>query len=813
MDYEKLGLFYLGRQIDRETKRVLDVPVLYDSADLVTHGVILGMTGSGKTGLGIDLIEEAAIDGVPVIAIDPKGDLANLLLTFPGLSADEFAPWINGDEARAARLTPEAFAAAEADRWKKGLADSGQDGGRIARLKAAAEFAIYTPGSTVGRPLSIVKSFAAPPPVIAADAELLGERVGTAATSLLTLAGLDATPLQSREHILLSTLLSEAWRNGRDLNLAALIGQVQSPTVAKIGVLDLESFFPASDRFALAMRLNNLLAAPGFGAWMAGDALDIDRLLFSAQGTPRVSVISIAHLNDQERMFFVSLFLNELVGWMRAQRGTSSLRALIYFDEVVGFLPPVANPPSKTPLLMLLKQARAFGLGMTLATQNPVDLDYKALSNAGTWMLGRLQTERDKARLLDGLEGVAASTGEGFDRAQLDRLISSLDKRVFLLHNVHERDPLLFQTRWSMSYLRGPLGRDELKRLAHTTASATTASKTTAASTPGSVASAAAVAAGQSPAPAASGPQPPPETPSSTQAPVLDPGIPQYFAPGAGSTWVPALLGSARITYADRTLGVDDSRDVVVTTPITNLAVPVDWEQAEPANFTAADLTRSAGSDELIFAELPPEASKPKSYAGWSKEFARWAGRAQAIELFRHARTELTSHPDETERDFRIRVQHALREGRDQAINDVRRKYAARIAGLDHQIRRAAQTTERQQQQASESKMQVGISLATTVFGALLGRKAVSLSTLGRATTTARGVGRAGREAEEVSVAKANQASLTEQRDSLTADIERDAAAVSAEWDRSADQLEQVLVKPKRGGVSVQLVALVWLPQ
>src|SRR5688572_28245170 len=467
MDFEKLGLFYLGRELDRSQQSAKSnqqsVPLLYDSSDLVTHAVIAGMTGSGKTGLGIDLIEECAIDGVPVIAIDPKGDLGNVLLTFPGLAPEDFLPWVDQDEARRAGQTKEAFAAAEAAKWSKGLAEWGQDGRRIEKLRDAAEFALYTPGSAAGRPLSIVKSFAAPDPEIVNDAELLQDRVTTAATSVLTLAGVAAEPIKSREHVLIATLFSESWRAGRDLDLASLITQIQTPPIAKVGIVDLESFFPSKDRFALAMQLNQLLAAPGFQAWMDGEALDIDRLLFGLNGRPRVSVISIAHLDDQERMFFASLLLNEIVGWMRSQRGTSSLRAVIYFDEIFGFLPPVANPPSKPPLLTLLKQARAFGMGLVVATQNPVDLDYKGLSNVGTWFLGRLQTERDKQRLMDGLEGAAA--GGKFDRAGMEQTLAGLGNRVFLLHNVHEDEPVLFQTRWALSYLRGPLTRPEIKRL------------------------------------------------------------------------------------------------------------------------------------------------------------------------------------------------------------------------------------------------------------------------------------------------------------------------------------------------------------
>src|SRR5687767_3853513 len=531
MDFEKLGLFYLGRELDRSQQSAKSnqqsVPLLYDSSDLVTHGVIVGMTGSGKTGLGIDLIEECAIDGIPVIAIDPKGDLGNLLLTFPRLAAEDFLPWVDRDEARRNGQTPEAFAAAEAARWAKGLADWGQDGRRIERLRDAAEFAVYTPGSSTGRPLSIMKSFAAPDPEIVNDAELLQDRVTTAATSVLTLAGVDAEPIKSREHVLIANLFTDSWRAGRDLDLATLIAQIQSPPIAKVGVVDLDSFFAAKDRFALAMQLNQLLAAPGFQAWLEGEALDVDRLLYGLNGRPRVSVVSIAHLDDQERMFFVSLLLNEIVSWMRSQRGTSSLRALVYFDEIVGFLPPVANPPSKPPLLTLLKQARAFGLGVVVATQNPVDLDYKALSNAGTWMLGRLQTERDKARVLDGLEGAAAAAGSGFDRASLDKMLSALGKRQFLLHNVHEPQPIVFETRWTMSYLRGPLSRPDIARLTRA-------------------------------APVAVSPQPvdPPKPArivtiaGEGAPPVMDPSIEQFFVPG-GSHYVPMLLGAARIAYSD----------------------------------------------------------------------------------------------------------------------------------------------------------------------------------------------------------------------------------------------------------------------
>lgn len=790
-DFEKLGLFYLGREVDPATKSRGETPLLYDSSDLVTHGVIVGMTGSGKTGLGIDLIEEAAIDGVPVIAIDPKGDLGNLLLTFPGLSASEFTPWVNPDEARRAGQSAEAFGQSEATRWAKGLAEWGQDGARITRLREAAEFAIYTPGSASGRPMSVVRSFAAPEPAVLDDPELLSDRVTTAATSVLTLAGVDAEPLRSREHVLVSTLFTGAWRAGLNLDLPALIAQVQTPPLTRVGVLDLESFYPAKDRFALAMQLNQLLAAPGFSAWLQGEPLDVDRLLYGANGRPRISIVSLAHLDDHERMFFVSLLLNELVGWMRSQRGTSSLRALVYFDEIAGFLPPVANPPSKAPLLTLLKQARAFGLGLTVATQNPVDLDYKALANAGTWMLGRLQTDRDKARVLDGLEGAAGTAGAGFDRAEIDRLLSSLGKRMFLLHNVHEKQPVLFETRWALSYLRGPLGRDEIRSLTGTRPAPPSMPVPTVPTVPG---------------------VPKGSVPSLPTAPVLDPAIQQYFVPG-GDSYLPMVLGVAKVSYSDAKLGLDETREVAVLTPIGDGPVALDWEHAEPVDFAVKDLLTAPEGPAARFAPLPASAAKPKSYATWEKDFARWAAQSQSIELFKSPRAKMLSAPDESERDFRIRVGNDAREARDAALAKVREKYASKLTTLEDRIRRAEQAVQVQSEQSAGAKVSAAVSIGATIFGALLGRKAVSAGTLGRATTAARGMGKIGKEAQDVTRASETVAALTGQRRDLQAALEADLQAVAAEWDRSAEALERVLVKPRRGGVSVQLVALAWVPR
>ncbi len=801
MNYEQLGLFYLGRRYDGATRQRTSEPVLYDSSDLLTHAVCIGMTGSGKTGLGIALIEEAAIDGLPVLAIDPKGDLANLMLTFPGLSAQEFQPWVNPDEARARQLTPEAFAAQEADRWKAGLAEWDQDGARIARLKAAAEVAVYTPGSRAGLPLSILETFKAPPQAVIDEPELLAARVQSVATSLLALAGVSGEATTSREHVLVSTLLQEAWRQGTNLDLASLIGQVQTPPMTRIGVLELDAFYPASERFALAMKLNNVLAAPGFATWLEGAPLDVATLLYTPAGKPRIAVVSIAHLSDAERMFVVALLLEQVLAWMRAQRGTTSLRAVLYMDELFGFLPPTANPPSKVPLLTLLKQARAFGLGCVLSTQNPVDLDYKALANAGTWFLGRLQTERDKARVLDGLEGVAAGSGEGFNRQQMDDLLSSLEKRVFLLHNVHDPAPRLLQSRWAMSYLRGPMGRDEIRALMDPQRAA--------------AATAADPAAAPAKSPAAAMPTSPPAAaaaPATASRPIVAPDVPQFFAPGTGDAWVPMLVGAARLTYSDAKLGLDETSDIVVWTPLTDGPVVADWEHAEPADFTVDALTtepRAGGT----FASLPQVAARPRSYAAWTKEFSSWASRSQSVELLRSGTTGVISHPGETEAAFRARVAHAAREARDEAIAKLRAKHAPKLAAIDERIRKAGAAIQKEEQQATESKFTTAVSVGASVLGAIFGRKVVSATNAGRVATAARGVGRIGRESQDVERAKANETALVAQRQALAELLEQDLQALQAAWSADAEVFDRVVVKPKRGGVQVQLVALVWRPE
>jgi len=801
-DFDKLGVFYLGREFDLKKNALKENLVLYDSRDLVTHAVCVGMTGSGKTGLCIGLLEEAVIDNIPAIVVDPKGDLANLLLTFPDLKEGDFLPWINEEEAQRKGISPQEYAAKQAALWKKGLAEWGQDGARIRKLRESAEFAIYTPGSTAGLPVSILKSFAFPGKAVADDSELLGERIGTTVTSLLNLLGTSADPIQSREHILLSTILDTAWKKGQDLDLAGFIQAIQTPPVARIGVFDLESFFPSKDRFAFAMKLNNLLAAPGFSAWLEGEPLSIDRMFFTAEGKPRVSIFSIAHLNDAERMFFVSLLLTQLLGWMRAQSGTTSLRTLFYMDEIFGYFPPVANPPSKAPLLTLLKQARAFGLGIVLATQNPVDLDYKGLSNTGTWFLGRLQTERDKERVLEGLEGAAAGGAGRFDRKRMEQILAGLGQRVFLMNNVHEDAPVVFQTRWVMSYLRGPLTRAQIKQLMDPVKSSQPepAPETRPAATP------AVAAKGRAAAPASARPALPPE-------------VSQMFLPvraaqpeGARLHYEPMLLGIAKVYYANAKVGVAAQKEVCLMAEFSDRPSRVDWDEAREAEVKESDLEKFPHDPDTSFGELPREASNAKSYPEWGTTFKEWIYRNKKLELFKSPSFGVVSDPGESERDFRIRLTQAAREKRDQQIERLRQKYVPKIGVLQDRIRRAEQAVEREKAQATQQKLSTAISFGATLLTALTGRKAVSQSTLGRAATTARSAGRTLKESQDIARADENVQALAKQLGDLQALLNQETEEVKASGDPLAENLEACEVRPKKTDISVSQVSLAWFP-
>ena len=795
VDYEKLGVFYLGKEFDPAANAIKDDLVLYDAKDLTTHAVCVGMTGSGKTGLCLSLLEEAAIDGVPAICIDPKGDLGNLMLAFPELRPADFQPWVDPSDATRKGLTVEELAAKTADTWRKGLAEWQQEPARIARLRDAVDINIYTPGAETGLPLSVLRSFAPPPAELLADSAALRDRVGAVVSGLLSLLGRDADPIQSRDHILLANILDTTWRSGQSLDMAGLINAVQKPPFDKVGAFDLDTFFPPKDRLGLAMAINNLLASPGFATWMKGEPLDAQRLLYTPEGKPRLSIISIGHLSDTERMFIVTLVLNEVISWMRNQSGTSSLRAILYMDEIFGYFPPTANPPSKIPMLTLLKQARAFGLGCVLATQNPVDLDYKGLANCGTWLIGRLQTERDKARVIEGLESALAGTGS-MDRSTLDKLMSALTQRVFLMRNVHQDAPYLMKSRWALSFLRGPLTGPEITRVM--------------AGKRGAAAPASTSTASPSAAPAATSVAAP-----VTARPAIPGDVTEYFLEGRSGQTVaeyrPMVMGLAKLHFVDAKLGLDQWDTTAWLAPLGDDGKSVDWAAGSAHPDLKARLSKSPATG-AAFADLPGAAMRAANYTAWGKSLTSHLYEQTRAEVFFCDAIKLASAPGEDEAQFRVRLAQSLREKRDEAVEALRRKVAPKLATLQDRVARAEDKVQREQAQLSQQKMNTAVSVGAGILGALFGRKAVSVGTIGRASSAARSASRIGRESQDVARADESLEVVRQRLADLQAESESEIAALAASFEGEAVALREVSVTPRKSDIAVGQVALVWAP-
>lgn len=793
-DYEKLGVFYLGRYYDLDQRQPQEDLLLYESKDLCTHAVCVGMTGSGKTGLVLDLLEEAAIDGIPALCIDPKGDLGNLMLTFPNLKPEDFRPWVDPAEATRKGQSPDEFAASTAKLWKDGLAQWGQTPERIQRFRDACEVSIYTPGSNAGLPLTVLRSFNAPNEALRKDSVALRERIASAVSGLLALLGVDPDPLKSREHILLSNLLDASWKEGKDLDLGSLIRGIQSPPFDRLGVLDLESFFPANERFQFAMQLNNLLASPGFEVWRQGEPLDIQRLLYTPEGKPRLTILSIAHLSDAERMFFVTIVLTEMVAWMRKQSGTSSLRALLYMDEVFGYFPPTANPPSKIPMLTLLKQARAFGLGVMLATQNPVDLDYKGLSNCGTWFLGRLQTERDKLRVLDGLEGASAAAGAQFNRAEMERILSGLGNRVFLMNNVHDDAPVVFQSRWALSYLRGPLTQEQISTLMHAKKGEQEAATASAAPSGSSLAEV-----------------------DATSHPVLPPDIVELFlmrqAPLLGDAklvYRAGLFGSARVHFENKSAGIDESRDVcLLISEVAEVSATV-WDDGTDQDHSPELATKPESGAK--FAPLPSALSKVKTYNELSTALKEHLYRSQRIGQWKCKALKQLSAANETEGDFRVRLQQLVKEQRDLAVEKLRVKYAPKLAAAAEQLRKAQQKLEKEKTQAKSETFNAALQFGTSILGAMFGRKLASASNIGKAATSVRAATRAAGQRQDVTLAEESIEAIQQKIDDLNAEFEAESTKIRDSMPDDNLELEEIAVRPKKTDVVITKLALAWTP-
>jgi hypothetical protein len=798
-DIEQPACFYLGREYDLSARTVRpDKYVMYDARDLTTHGVVVGMTGSGKTGLCISLLEEAAIDGIPCVIIDPKGDLTNLLLQFPDLDADKFAEWVNPEDAQQKGLSVAAYADQVATRWRQGLRETAQTPERIARLKASSEWRIYTPGSEAGLPLSILGTFAAPKDSTRMPREVLTQKIDATATALLGLTGIAGDPVQSREHILIAQLLLHSWSAGKDLDLPGLILQIQNPPIRTVGAYNLETFFPAKERLKFASSLNNVLAAPSFLTWTTGEPLDLANMLYRA-GKPQQLIFYIAHLDDTQRMFFTTLLLEEMLSWTRRQSGTSNLRALLYFDEVFGYLPPhPANPPSKAPLLTLLKQARAFGVGVLLATQNPVDLDYKALSNAGTWFVGKLQTERDKMRLLEGLETVAAETGTLTDRAYLETVISSLGNRIFLLHDIHRSAPSLFQSRWALSFLRGPMTKDHVSRLmepvkrenqpaaapmaiplcthCHQELTADVGDRCP--------------HCGQPPwanahfrkqdkefrerlrqsAPADSS-APSVDSSVSARPPVLPPDVKQFYLPpkatGRNIVYKPRVLGIGEIAFiVDKRKGKEHAETICLLAQPTTSGHPIDWDQAESIAEQLADIPLTGAQWDSV----PDSLDTGRKLKALEKAFGEYLYSTKKLSLVQNRTLGLVSDPGEGLDAFRDRCRRAAAEEAAQALAMEKAKFTPRFKALDMSV-----------PEDKHGADQSGSSLLGWLFSAL----------------------RPSAKGEEPADPKQRK---------LKADYQAKQAEIHEKWRRVGEEYTAIQVKPRKVDVRVTHFGLAWVP-
>ena len=823
--------FYLGRAYDPTKQKLTAKQIVYDPADLTTHAVVTGMTGSGKTGLCVALLEEAALQGIPAIIIDPKGDLTNLLLHFPELAPQDFQPWIDSDLARRAGKTLEQVSTDASTSWRNGIKEWGMTQERILALKNAAQFAIFTPGSDSGIPVSVLSSLAAPEIPWQENREILRERIASTATALLGLVGFeDIDPIRSREHILLSNIFENAWSQGRDVDLTELILQTQTPPFDKLGAFPVDTFFPAKDRMDLAMVLNNILAAPAFETWREGQSLDVNALLYTEEGKPRHSIFYLAHLSDAERMFFVTLLFSAVETWMRTQSGATSLRALLYMDEIFGYLPPSRNPPSKQPLLRMLKQARAFGLGLLLATQNPVDVDYKGLSNAGTWFIGKLQTEQDKNRLLDGLE----SASGGVSRNVFDKLISSLGKRVFVLHNVHSKAPELFQTRWVMNFLAGPITRTkipDLNRLANATALSPSQPKP--APVPQDMSS-------TQPSFVASVPVPP--RPLQTQSfasaqtsgsqfsntkPSLPSAIREYFLPQTfslpeafkaanqsmaaeamieGVVYKPALLASANVRILDRKLGVESEviRTAIVTAPEKrgNLR----WEDyvsngKSPGNVEPSPVPSTK------FGTIDSPLNDAKLMTALQKDFTDWVFRNSSVTARVNQALKVFAGPDVPQSEFLKACADAARNGRDAEFNKLAGKIDRQIASLEDKLSREERELRQDEAELQQRKMEAMGTHAENVLGLFVGsrstRKLSSSLTKHRLTEQAKAD--VDESIEAIAQFKTQLAALDKERLRL-------AEEVNARWGELVSQTSEVVVNPKKSDVYVSVFGVGWMP-
>ena len=775
--YEKLGVFYLGKQVDTNGEET-GLLELIKNKNLTTHAAIIGMTGSGKTGLGIGLLEEAAIDSIPALVIDPKGDMGNLLLTFENLSPEEFAPWVDPAEAAQKGLSVEEYAAKVSKTWQEGIESFYQTKERIKRLKESAEFLIYTPGSSAGISISILSSFDAPTKEVLEDIDSYTYLLSSTTNSLLALLGI-TEQASSNEAILVANILDFYWKKGESLSLENLIAAIIAPPFKKIGVLPLEGFYPKQQRMQLALKINNIISNPTFAHWMQGEPLDIGKLLYSESGKPKISIMYIAHLGDNERMFFVTLLLNRLISWMRRQSGTAALRALLYMDEIFGYFPPNANPPSKEPMLLLLKQARAFGIGAVLSTQNPVDLDYKGLANIGTWFLGRLQTKQDIARVIDGL---LKNAPDALDKKEIETIIANLHKRTFLLRSVHKENLEIFKTRWVLSYLKGPLTKDEIAKL---------------------------MAGKKAELPSQKLSQSAPKIAAKASTlPILSDAIEQrydiYDYQARPIELAPYFVAKAKLHYLSAAKGIDITQELVCEVPIEN--DPIDWENCEESDEKPLSSKAPSGAK---FGALPPGFATLRSLRKFERSFADYLYQTRRLVLYKVAKLRLESEPDESLEEFKQRVVEALQDRLQQERDKLQERYEKRFARLHDKLQRAQYQLEKEKEQAKSKTTDTIISLGLTLLDSLFGRKKIKRTTISKAGSTISKAKRAYNEYDDIAYAEERVKELEAQLQDLEAQLDEKQEELEEKWSLDNFPIEEFYIKPRKSDLDPHII-LIW---
>ncbi len=766
--YEKLGLFYVGKDVDKETLQTQEMLTLIKDKNFTTHATIIGMTGSGKTGLGVGLIEEAAIDNIPSIIIDPKGDMGNLCLTDPAFSPQNFLPWVK-DEARLKGIDADIYAKDVATMWKEGIESWHQDATRVQKLHDVEKI-ICTPGSLSGIPVNIMSSLEVPPSEVMEEADIYASYLKTTTSSLLTLVGLSNIEPSEKEHILLSQIISNFWTQEKDISLEDIIKEIIEPSFEKIGILPVEEFFDKKSRFALATKFNSLLASSHFKVWLQGINLDIQKLLYDEQGKAKITIFSIAHLSDEDRMFFVSLLLNRYVGWMRRQSGTSALKTILYMDEIFGFFPPTKNPPSKEPMLTLLKQARAYGIGVVLSTQNPVDLDYKGLANIGTWFIGRLQTTQDIDRVIEGLGG---KIGSSFERDEIRSLLSNLPKRTFFYKSIYNDDLSLFSTRWVLSYLKGPLNRDDIKEIMKDKRGLYESAQS--------------------------------EIKTKQNYEIferIDASISQFFEPlHIDTRHLDATLGAkAGIYFLDRSKGMEHKKELIFSLPINGDETYIDWGQAQEDNQDFSNFGTDAPKD-VQFSKLPECIKEDNSLKEACDRLEDWLYETQNMELFTCDKLKLRSDLNEDQRDFTVRVQDVLKEKREEAVEKLKERFEKDEKKLLDRLERAKDKLAKEEADTTSSFLSAGIAIVSAILGGTSSTKLNKVATAGR---------RAYKERSDVSRAKEDIQEYEEDIQELSNTLQKELDSLEDSFTVENYAIGTINIKPNKRDIRVDLCALVW---